>query len=120
MRKLIHDNAEAMRQMAQLEGDLQQVRAAAEKAAKEKAEVEKAAAEAARKASEDAEAAKAEAVAGAVAAFMAEGWKAEGYKDWVASVVEGSADGWVKGPGAMWLARKGEDYYAGGYSSPRP
>ncbi|CAH9083540.1 unnamed protein product [Cuscuta europaea] len=73
MRKLIHDNAEAMRQMAQLEGDLQQARAAAEKAAKEKAEVEKAAAEAARKASEDAEAAKAEAAAGAVAAFMAEG-----------------------------------------------
>ncbi|CAH9075155.1 unnamed protein product [Cuscuta europaea] len=104
MRKLIHDNVEAMRQMAQLEGDLQQARAAAEKAAKEKAEVEKAATEAVRKASEDAEAAKAEAAAGAVAAFMDEGWKVEGHKDWVASVVEGSADGWVKGPGAMWLA----------------
>ncbi|CAH9069837.1 unnamed protein product, partial [Cuscuta europaea] len=48
-KKLIHDNAEAMRQMAQLERDLQQARAEAEKAAKEKAEVEKAAAEAAKK-----------------------------------------------------------------------
>ncbi|CAH9104749.1 unnamed protein product [Cuscuta europaea] len=114
LKKLVHDNAEAMRQMAQLERDLQQARAEAEKAAKEKAEVEKAAAEAAKKASEDAEAAKTEAAAGAVAAFMTEGWKAEGHKDWVASVVEGSADGWVKAPGAMWLARKGEDYYAGG------
>ncbi|CAH9076844.1 unnamed protein product [Cuscuta europaea] len=106
--------------MAQLERDLQQARAEAEKAAKERVEVEKAAAEAAKKALEDAEAAKAEAAASAVAAFMTEGWKAEGHKDWVASVMESSADGWVKGPGAMWLARKGEDYYAGGNSSPRP
>ncbi|CAH9081152.1 unnamed protein product [Cuscuta europaea] len=113
-KKLIHDNAEAMRQMAQLERDLQQARAEAEKAANEKAKVEKAVVEAAKKASEDAGAAKAEAAAGAVAAFMTEDWKAEGNKDWVASVVESSADGWVKGPGAMWLARKGEDYYAGG------
>ncbi|CAH9105139.1 unnamed protein product [Cuscuta europaea] len=119
LKKLIHDNAEAMRQMAQLEWDLQQARAAAEKAVKEKAEVEKAATEAARKAYEDAEAAKTEAAAGVVAAFMAEGWKAKGHKDWAASVVEGSADGWVNGPGVMWLARNGEDYYAGGNSSPR-
>ncbi|CAH9092514.1 unnamed protein product [Cuscuta europaea] len=115
MKKLIRDNAEAVRQMAQLEGDLQQAKAAVEKAANKKAEVGRAAAEAAKKASEDAEAAKAEAAAGAVASFMAGGWRAEGHEDWVASVVEESVDGWVKGPGAMWLARKGEDYYAGGF-----
>ncbi|CAH9118604.1 unnamed protein product [Cuscuta europaea] len=114
LKKLIHDNAEAVRQMAQLERGLQQARAEAERAAKERVEMEKAAAEAAKKALEDAEAAKAEVAAAAVPAFMTEGWKAEGHKDWVASVMENSAEGWVKGPVAMWLARKGEDYYAGG------
>ncbi|CAH9085177.1 unnamed protein product [Cuscuta europaea] len=114
LKKLIHDNAEAMRQMAQLERDLQQARAEAKRASRERVEMEKAAAEAAKKALEDAEAAKAEAAVAAVAGFMTEGWKAEGHKDWVASVMESSAEGWVKGPGAMWLARKGEDYYAGG------
>ncbi|CAH9057961.1 unnamed protein product [Cuscuta europaea] len=104
LKKLIHDNAEAVRQMAQLERDLQQARAEAERAARERVEMEKAAAEAAKKALEDAEAAKAEAAAAAVAAFMTEGWKAEGHKDWVALVMESSAEGWVKGPGAMWLA----------------
>ncbi|CAH9053452.1 unnamed protein product, partial [Cuscuta europaea] len=73
MKKLIRDNAESVRQMAQLEGDLQQAKAAAEKAANEKVEAERAAAEAAKKASEDAEVAKAEAAASVVAAFMAEG-----------------------------------------------
>ncbi|CAH9098297.1 unnamed protein product [Cuscuta europaea] len=103
-----------MRQMAQLERDLQQARAEAERASRERVEIEKAAAEAAKKALEDSEAAKAEAATAAVAAFMTEGWKAEGHKDWVASVMDSSAEGWVKGPGAMWLARKGEDYYAEG------
>ncbi|CAH9118489.1 unnamed protein product [Cuscuta europaea] len=114
MKKLIHDNAEAVRQMARLEGELQQAKAEAERAAKEKSEGERAAAEAAKKAAEEAEAAKAEAIASAVAAFISEGWRVEGHKDWVASVVEASADEWVKGPRAMWLSRKGEDYYAGG------
>ncbi|CAH9074490.1 unnamed protein product, partial [Cuscuta europaea] len=106
--------------MVRLEEELRQAKAVAEKATNEKAEAERAAAEAAKKGAEEAEAAKVEAVAGAVASFISEGWRAEGHKDWVASVVEASADEWVRGPGAMWLARKGEDYYAGGSSSPTP
>ncbi|CAH9074656.1 unnamed protein product [Cuscuta europaea] len=122
MKKLIHDNVDAVRQMARLEEDLWQAKAEAERVTKEKAEAERAAAEAAKKAAEESEAARAEAVANVVAAFIAEGWRAEGQNQWVASVVEASVDAWVKGPGAMWLARKGEDYYAGGggifHSSP--
>ncbi|CAH9110436.1 unnamed protein product, partial [Cuscuta europaea] len=83
-----------------------------------KAEAEKAAADAAKKAAEDAEEARIKAVAEAredtVAAFAEEGWKAEGRQEWVASVVEASVNEWVKGPGAMWLARKGKEYYDGG------
>ncbi|CAH9114506.1 unnamed protein product, partial [Cuscuta europaea] len=113
MKKLIRENADAVRQMARLEEDLRQTKAEAERATQEKAEAERATAEAAKKAVEEAEAAKAEVVASAVAAFSAKGWRAEGHKDWVASVVEASVDEWVKGPGAMWPARKGKDYYAG-------
>ncbi|CAH9070695.1 unnamed protein product [Cuscuta europaea] len=125
LKKLIHDNADAVRQMMNLEEELRQAKAEAERARAEgKAKAEKAAAEAAQKALEEAEAVKAEAVAkareDAIAVFLLEGWKAEGHKDWVASVLEASADEWVKGPGAMWLAWKGEDYYAGGSSSLRP
>ncbi|CAH9072431.1 unnamed protein product [Cuscuta europaea] len=80
-----------------------------------KAEAEKAAADAAKKAAKDAEEARIKAVAeareDAVAAFAEEGWKAEGRQEWVASVVEASVNEWVKGPGAMWLARKGKEYY---------
>ncbi|CAH9116037.1 unnamed protein product [Cuscuta europaea] len=80
-----------------------------------KAEAEKAAADAAKKAAEDAEEARIKAVVEAreeaVATFSEEGWKAEGRQKWVASVVEASVDEWVKGPGAMWLARKGKEYY---------
>ncbi|CAH9084967.1 unnamed protein product [Cuscuta europaea] len=49
-----------------------------------------------------------------VAAFIAEGWKAEAQRAWVATVVESSVEEWVKGPGAMWLAQKGKEYYDGG------
>ncbi|CAH9074896.1 unnamed protein product, partial [Cuscuta europaea] len=55
MKKLIHDNADAVRQMARLEEDPRQARDEAERAAKEKAEGERAA--------DEAEAAKAEAAA---------------------------------------------------------
>ncbi|CAH9116336.1 unnamed protein product [Cuscuta europaea] len=83
-----------------------------------KAEAEKAAAEAAKKAAKDAEEAQNKAVVqareDAVAAFAEEGWRAEGRKEWVASVVEASVNEWVKGRGAMWLARKGKEYYDGG------
>ncbi|CAH9071167.1 unnamed protein product, partial [Cuscuta europaea] len=72
-------------------------------------EAEQIAVEAARIATERAEGEKKEAVIqaenSAVAAFVAEGWKAEGHQQWVASVVEASVDDWVKGPGAMWLAK---------------
>ncbi|CAH9089059.1 unnamed protein product [Cuscuta epithymum] len=83
-----------------------------------KADAERAAAEAAKVAAEEAEAAKKEAVAeaekNAVDAFVADGWKAEDRRAWVESVVEASVDEWTKGPGAMWLAQKGKDYYDGG------
>ncbi|CAH9052184.1 unnamed protein product [Cuscuta epithymum] len=83
-----------------------------------KADAERAAAEASKVAAEEAEAAKKEAVAraekDAIAAFVAEGWKAEEHKQWLSSVVEASVDDWVKDPGALWLARKGKDYYDGG------
>ncbi|CAH9083682.1 unnamed protein product [Cuscuta europaea] len=96
LRKLVHDNADAVRQMAKLEEDLRQAKAEAERAKGEKAEAEKVVVE-------EAEVVKAEAVAKAredvVAAFLAEGWKAEGRKEWVASVVETSVDACVKGPG---------------------
>ncbi|CAH9105658.1 unnamed protein product [Cuscuta epithymum] len=83
-----------------------------------KADAERAAAEASKVAAEEAEAAKKEAVAraekDAIAAFVAEGWKAEEHKQWLSSVVEASVDDWVKDHGALWLARKGKDYYDGG------
>ncbi|CAH9115089.1 unnamed protein product [Cuscuta epithymum] len=92
--------------------------ARAEGRAEGKAEAEKAATEAAKKAAEGAEVAKEEAVTqakkDAVVAFTAEGWKTEEHKQWLASVMEASVDEWVKGPGAMWLAQKGKDYYDGG------
>ncbi|CAH9139530.1 unnamed protein product [Cuscuta epithymum] len=121
-RKLVANNTEAIRQLAILEEALRQAEKKLE-AAKEgaraegKAEAERAAAEAAKIAAEKAEEAKAEAISKAkeeaVAAFIADGWKAEEQKQWVASVVEASADGWVKGPGAMWLALKGKSFYEG-------
>ncbi|CAH9079917.1 unnamed protein product [Cuscuta europaea] len=78
-----------------------------------RAEAEKAAAESAKKAAEDAEIAKKEAVGEAVAAFVAEVWKVEAQKAWVAAVVEASIEEWVRGPGVMWLAQKGKEYYDG-------
>ncbi|CAH9087393.1 unnamed protein product [Cuscuta epithymum] len=121
-RKLVANNTEAIRQLANLEEALRQaekkLEAAKEEARAEgKAEAERAAAESAKIAAEKAEEAKAEAISKAreeaVAAFIADGWKAEEQKQWVASVVEASADGWVKGPGAMWLALKGKSFYEG-------
>ncbi|CAH9134518.1 unnamed protein product, partial [Cuscuta epithymum] len=44
----------------------------------------------------------------AVDGFVAGGWKSEGLEQWRESVVESSVEAWVKGPGAMWLARKGK------------
>ncbi|CAH9125819.1 unnamed protein product [Cuscuta epithymum] len=83
-----------------------------------KADAERAAAEASKAAAEEAEAKKKEAVSqaekDAVDAFVADGWKAEGRRAWVESVVEASVDAWAKGPGALWLAQKGKDYYDGG------
>ncbi|CAH9114645.1 unnamed protein product [Cuscuta europaea] len=123
LKKLVHDNAAAVRDMSRLEETLWQERAEAEKAqtearAKGMAEDEKTAAEAAKKAAEDAEdaaAAKEGAVAkaqeDAVVAFTAEGWKAEDQKQWLASVVEATVDYWVGSPSAEWLARKGKEYY---------
>ncbi|CAH9113888.1 unnamed protein product, partial [Cuscuta epithymum] len=122
-RKLVANNTEAIRQLASLEEALRQaekkLEAAKEEARAEgKAEAERAAAESARIAAEKAEEAKAEAISKAreeaVAAFIADGWKAEEQKQWVASVVEASADGWVKGSGAMWLALKGKSFFEGG------
>ncbi|CAH9128257.1 unnamed protein product [Cuscuta epithymum] len=86
--------------------------------AKGKTTAEEAASAAAKLAAEAAEVAKKEAIAeagkAAVDSFVTEGWKAEGRKQWLASVIEQSVDGWVAGPGAEWLARKGKDYYDGG------
>ncbi|CAH9112828.1 unnamed protein product [Cuscuta europaea] len=82
------------------------------------AEAGEAAAEAARVAAEEARVAKEEAISIAredvVAGFLAEGWKAEEEKEWLSSVVEASVDAWVRGPGKMWLAEKGDSYYQGG------
>ncbi|CAH9083570.1 unnamed protein product, partial [Cuscuta europaea] len=118
MTKLVHDNHDAVRQIAQLEEDLRQAREEAERARKEKDEAAKVDAEAAQKAVDEAEAAKVEAVVRAqedvVAAFHAEGWKAGGEEEWVASVVAASVDDWVKGPGVEWMAQKGKSYYEGG------
>ncbi|CAH9094728.1 unnamed protein product [Cuscuta europaea] len=83
-------------------------------------EAEKAAAEAAKKAAEDAEIAKKEVVEEAVTAFVAEGWKAEAQKPWLTAVVEASVKEWVRGPGAMWLAQKGKEYYDGVSTSLKP
>ncbi|CAH9070521.1 unnamed protein product [Cuscuta europaea] len=117
MKKLIHDNLDVVRQMAQLEEDLRQAKEEAERAKKE-AEASKIAAEAAQKATDEAEAAKAEAIVkareDAISAFHAEGWKAESQEEWVASVVAASVDVWVKGPGIEWMARKGKSCYEGG------
>ncbi|CAH9050551.1 unnamed protein product [Cuscuta europaea] len=96
LKKLIHDNADAVRQMAKLKEELRQAKAEAERATAEKVEAERATAEAAKKAVEEAEAAKAEAVANsrgdAVSAFIAKEWRAEDQSQWVASVVEASGD----------------------------
>ncbi|CAH9082879.1 unnamed protein product [Cuscuta europaea] len=121
MKELILKNSDAVKQMALLEEDLWKAAEGAElkaKAAVEEARLE--AERAAKKAVEEAELA--EAVAKAreevVAAFMAEGWKTEDRRQWVASVVESSVDDWVKGPGADWMAERGDNYYRGASSSP--
>ncbi|CAH9111510.1 unnamed protein product [Cuscuta europaea] len=117
LKKLVHDNAAAVREMARLEETLRQERVAAEKAKAEAraegmAEAEKTAAEAAKKA---AEAAKEGVVAKAREdAVAAEGWNAEDRKRWLVLVVEASVDEWNTGPDAEWLAWKGKDYYEGG------
>ncbi|CAH9095690.1 unnamed protein product [Cuscuta europaea] len=131
LKRLVKDNAAAVRDMAKLEETLQQTEQKVEAArvearAEGKAEAEKAVVEAAKKAVEEAEVAKEEVVAkawedadakareDAVAAFVAEGWKVDDQKQWLASVVEATVDDWVTGPGAEWLARKGKEYYDGG------
>ncbi|CAH9060391.1 unnamed protein product [Cuscuta europaea] len=58
MTKMVHDNHDAVRWMAQLKEDLRQPREEAERARKEKAEAAKVAAEAAQKAANEVEAAK--------------------------------------------------------------
>ncbi|CAH9134757.1 unnamed protein product [Cuscuta epithymum] len=83
-----------------------------------KADAERVAAEEAKKVADKAEEKKREAVGqakkDAISEFVAGGWTSEDHKQWVASVIEKSVDEWVGGPGAMWLARKGKDYYDGG------
>ncbi|CAH9083632.1 unnamed protein product [Cuscuta europaea] len=119
--------AQARRQLKEAEEAFRVERAAFNKILEEsktvakaegRAEAENIATEVAKVAVERAEEAKKEAVIqaekDAATAFMAEGWKAEGRKQWVASVVEASVEDWVKGLGAMWLARKGKEYYDGG------
>ncbi|CAH9110434.1 unnamed protein product [Cuscuta europaea] len=118
MKKLIHQNSDVVRQMAQLEESLRHMELQVEAVNRGKAEAERSAAEAIKKAAEEAEAAKAEAVAkareDALCEFLEEGWKAEGRKQWVSSVVEASVEEWCEGPGVEWLARKGKEYYEGG------
>ncbi|CAH9070413.1 unnamed protein product [Cuscuta europaea] len=123
LRRLVHDNADAARQMARLEESPRQAEqkleaAKVETRAEGRAEAEKAAAEAAKKAADEAEAVKEVAIAKAqeeaVAAFVAEGWKAEGYNQWLSSAVGASVDEWCEGPDVEWLARKGKEYYDGG------
>ncbi|CAH9081063.1 unnamed protein product, partial [Cuscuta europaea] len=119
MKELVLKNSDVVKQMALLEEDLRKATEGAEqriKAAVEEARLE--AERAAKKVAEEVESAKAEAIAGAredaVAAFMAEGWKTKDRQQWVASVVESSVDSWVKGPGADWMAERGDNYYKGG------
>ncbi|CAH9071571.1 unnamed protein product [Cuscuta epithymum] len=113
LRKRLADAEEALR--LEKEGVEQRLRDAE---AKGKASAEEAAAEAAKAAAIKAEEARKEAALqaerDAVSAFVAGGWQAEERKPWVDSVVEASVDAWVRGPGAMWLARKGKEYYDGG------
>ncbi|CAH9147276.1 unnamed protein product, partial [Cuscuta epithymum] len=123
LKKMIVTNTEAVRQMAELEETLRRTKEGVEQRlkdaeAKGKAAAERAAAEEAREAVAKAEADKQEAIAQAkkdvIATFTSEGWKSEEHGSWLASVVEASADEWVKGPGAMWLALKGKSFYDGG------
>ncbi|CAH9092702.1 unnamed protein product, partial [Cuscuta europaea] len=118
MKELVHQNSDAIRQMAALEESLRQMTLRAEAVDRGKAEAERSAAEAIEKAAKEAEAAKAEAVAKAreeaISGFLAEGWKAEGHKQWLSSVVESSVDEWCDGPGVEWVSRKGQQYYDGG------
>ncbi|CAH9111614.1 unnamed protein product [Cuscuta europaea] len=114
VKKLVHDNSEAVRLMSKLEEDLRQMKLKLEAAEKSKADAERAAAEEAKKAAEGAEEAKKRAVELAREAFVTEGWKAEECKEWMSSVVAASVDEWCEGPGEEWLARKGKEYYDGG------
>ncbi|CAH9147849.1 unnamed protein product [Cuscuta epithymum] len=113
LRKKLSEAEEALR--LEKEGTEQRLKDAE---AKGKAAAEEAAAAIARTVAEASENEKAEAIADArkeaVEAFLAEGWTASAHEGWVASVVEQKVDSWVKGPGAMWLAQKGKDYYDGG------
>ncbi|CAH9133197.1 unnamed protein product, partial [Cuscuta epithymum] len=88
--------------------------ARAEGKAEGKAEAEKAAVAAAEEFEKTKKEAVAQAERDAIAAFLSEGWRSEDHKQWLASVIEGSVDDWVGGPGAMWLAQKGKEYYDGG------
>ncbi|CAH9074963.1 unnamed protein product [Cuscuta europaea] len=118
MKQLIHQNSDAVKQMAQLEESLRQMELQVKAANRGKAEAERSAAEPIKKAAEEAEATKAEAVAkareDAICGFLEEGWKAEGRNQWLSSVVEAFVDEWCEGPGVEWLARKGKEYYDGG------
>ncbi|CAH9099855.1 unnamed protein product, partial [Cuscuta epithymum] len=123
LRKLVVKNTEAIRKMAELEESLRKATEGMEQKlkaaeAKGRAAAEASAAEAAKTAAIKAEEAQREAVLQAreeaISAFVADGWKVEDRRPWVDSVVEASVDAWVGGPGAMWLARKGKEYYDGG------
>ncbi|CAH9118904.1 unnamed protein product [Cuscuta europaea] len=87
MKQLIHQNADAVRQMAQLEESLRQKTLQVEAANQGKAEAERSAAEALKKTTEEAEEAeeaKVEAISkareDALDEFLEEGWKADGHK----------------------------------------
>ncbi|CAH9100622.1 unnamed protein product [Cuscuta epithymum] len=123
MKKLAEELTEAKKQLADARDTLRLEREGAAKKledakAEAKSDAEKVAAEAAKKAAEEAENAKAEAVSkareDAVASFVSEGWRADDQKAWRSAVVGAEVDEWVKGPGAEWLALKGNEYWQGG------
>ncbi|CAH9077089.1 unnamed protein product [Cuscuta europaea] len=117
LKKLIHANSDAIKQMAQLEEDLRQAKAETERDRAVRAEAERIHTEATKKNVEEAERARAEAVSAAersaVESFVAEGWTAEERKAWLSLMVGRSVDAWVEGPDKDWLAERGDTYYQG-------
>ncbi|CAH9092163.1 unnamed protein product, partial [Cuscuta epithymum] len=123
LKKADEEKATLRQRVADVEASLRLEKEATEQRLKDaeargKSAAEEIAAVAAKTAAEAADIAKAEAVAEAekkaVESFLAEGWMAADHEGWVASVMEKRVDAWTQGPGAMWLARKGKDYYDGG------